>query len=261
MDIDIYSGMRWNLLVGLITGLIIGIVIGYGSAFRRIGSLESQVSSLQGQISSQETQITILEKQLADNLTLVAQLKTWLSGNLTKNAQLQTQVSILTEQAENLTSQIVLLETQTLQLEETIASLRAEVEELRYRISLVNAPVSALVKGKDLIMTISLPYTVYSYRESVIYGNVTVVYVNGTAFEGMFSIYILPLFGGWGMTNYPAVALTNGFGEFYLASTPGWPIFRYGPGKYRVGIAGLTTVEGYVIPELGETPYVDIEAK
>jgi len=118
-------------------------------------------------------------------------------------------------------------------------------------------PVSNFTTVKDLNITLCLHRTTYYYKDSVS-GNVTITYLNGTGFEGIFSIYVVPIFGGYGRTDYHSnPVVKNGFAEFYLPS----PVFVYGPGNYTIGIADLSTVEGYVIAANLWDPRVQVEVK
>jgi len=215
-----------SLTAGVIIGLVIGLILGYAitgsntsKLEQQIGQLEEQVKDLQNQLTSKYNQILELQNQLADKETEISNL--------------QNQISILKSQ---------------------LAEKIKQIDELQSQLKILNAPISNFTTINDLEITITTHKHVYIYKEPIS-GNVTIYYINGTAFKGSFSIYIERLEGGMvsGHT-FPV----DGYGEFYVKT----PAFSYGPGKYRIGILVLYDAEGFVIAHSRDYfPYVKVEAK
>jgi hypothetical protein len=117
-------------------------------------------------------------------------------------------------------------------------------------------PVSNFTTVKDLNITLCLHRTTYYYKDAVS-GDVTITYPNGTAFTGIFVIYVLAQFGGYGMTTYGGCNI-DGFTKFYLSP----PVFQFGPGNYTIGMSSLSTTDGYIIESRWQVfPSVQVEAK
>jgi len=172
-------------------------------------------------------------------------------------ADLQSQVNLLISDKTTLSGNITLLNNQFTALNESYIDLQQKYEDLLFHYNLLNKPASSFTTVKDLNISLAIDRTIYYYKDPVS-GNVTITYLNGTGFEGIFSIYVVPIFGGYGRTDYHSNPIVkNGFADFYLPS----PIFVYGPGNYTIGIAGLSTVDGYVIAANLRDPCVQVEAK
>jgi hypothetical protein len=118
----------------------------------------------------------------------------------------------------------------------------------------IDKPVSNFTTVKDLNVTLCLYRPTYYYKDPVS-GDVTITYPNGTAFRGEFILYILHLTNGMSTTAWIAI---DGFTKFYLSP----PVFRFGPGNYTIGIASLSTADGYIIESRWQVfPSVQVEAK
>jgi len=208
-----------NIAIGFIAGLVIGLIFGYAITGSNTSKLEQQIGQLEEQVKDLQNQLTSKDNQ---NLELQNQL----ADKETEISDLQSQISILQNQ----------------------------LGELQSQLKLLNAPVSNFTTINDLKITIATHKNVYSYKEPIS-GNVTVYYLNGTAFKGRFVIYIERLEDGMSTTSdFPV----EGYGEFHVKS----PAFRYGPGKYRIGISVLYDAEGFIIAHsLDLFPYVEVEAK
>jgi hypothetical protein len=119
----------------------------------------------------------------------------------------------------------------------------------------IDKPVSNFSTVKDLNVTLCLHRTTYYYKDSVS-GTVTITYSNGTAFRGAFILYILHLTDE-GMSTTAWIAIDE-FTRFYLSP----PVFQFGPGNYAIGIASLSTTDGYIIESRWQVfPSVQVEAK
>jgi hypothetical protein len=143
-----------------------------------------------------------------------------------------------------------------LALNQTYTELLRQYEDLLFHFNLLNNPASNFTTVNDLNITLAVHHTTYYYKDPVS-GNVTITYLNGTAFKGIFVIYVLPQFGRHGMTTYSGLEI-NVFTEFYISS----PVFLYGPGNYTIGISNLYTADGYMIESRWAIfPSVTVEAK
>ena len=170
------------------------------------------------------------------------------------NSKLEQQIDQLESRVKDLQDQLESKDNQISDLQSQFSILQDQVDELQSQLKLLNAPVSSFTTINDLKITIATHKHVYSYKEPVS-GNVTVYYLNGTAFKGSFVIYIELL--GDGMTSGMTFPV-EGYGEFHVKT----PTFRFGPGKYRIGILVLYDAEGFIIENrINLFPYVEVEAK
>ena len=200
-----------------------GLVIGLILGYAITGS---NTSKLEQQIGQLEERVKDLRNQLTSKDNRILGLQNQLADKETEISDLHNQISILQDQ----------------------------LDELQSQLRILNAPVSSFTTINDLEITITTHKNIYSYKEPIS-GNVTVYHLNGTAFKGSFSIYIERLEDGMSTTSdFPV----EGYGEFHVKS----PAFRYGPGKYRIGIAGLLDAEGFIVENrINLFPYVEVEAK
>ena len=215
-----------NIKIGFIVGLVIGIILGCAITGSNTSKLEQQISQLEEQVKDLQNQLTSKDNQILE-------LQNQLTDKETEISNLQNQISILKSQ---------------------LAEKTKQLDELQSQLKILNAPISNFTTINDLKITITTHKHIYSYKEPIS-GNVTVYYLNGTAFKGTFVIYIERLERGslQGMT-FPV----EGYGEFHVKS----PAFMYGPGKYRIGILALYDAEGFVIAHGPDYfPYVEVEAK
>jgi len=208
-----------NITIGFMAGLVIGLILGYAITGSNTSKLEQQIGQLEERVKDLRNQLTSKDNRILG-------LQNQLADKETEISDLHNQISILQDQ----------------------------LDELQSQLRILNAPVSSFTTINDLKITIATHKHVYSYKEPVS-GNVTVYYLNGTAFKGSFSIYIEYLGGSMLTTSgFPV----EGYGEFHVKS----PAFRYGPGKYRIGIAGLLDAEGFIVENrINLFPYVEVEAK
>jgi len=202
--------------------------------------LFTTITSLQSDKSVLTSQIQTLQDQ-ADNL---------LNQLNQKNSQLLT----LQDQVENLSSQISVLTQNYMNLNDSYNELLRQYEDLLFHYNLLNKPASNFTTINDLNITLAVDRTTYYYKDPVS-GNVTITYLNGTAFRGVFILYIRHQTKG---TSTTAGIAIDGFTEFYLSP----PVFRSGPGNYTIGISSLSTTDGYIIESRWRVfPSVQVEAK
>jgi len=198
------------------------------------------VNDSQTQLGQKDNQIQTLQNYV-DNL----------SNQLNqKNSQLTT----LQNQVENLSSQINVLNQNYLALNQSYTELQRQYEDLLFHYNLLNGPASNFTNIQDLQITFTTSRTTYYYKDPVS-GNVTITYLNGTAFRGAFIIYIRHLTEG--MSTTAGIAI-DGFTKFYLSP----PVFQFGPGNYAIGISSLSTADGYIIESRWQVfPSVQVEVK
>ena len=250
-----------DLTIGVMVGLVIGLVLGYAitgpnnsKLEQQIDQLESRVIDLQDQLESKDNQISDLQSQIEDKNTQINTLQDQMADLQSQIGELQNQLTSKNNQILELQNQLADKETEISDLQSQISILQDQVDELQSQLKLLNAPVSSFTTINDLKITIATHKHVYSYKEPVS-GNVTVYYLNGTAFKGSFVIYIELL--GDGMTSGMTFPV-EGYGEFHVKT----PTFRFGPGKYRIGILVLYDAEGFIIENrINLFPYVEVEAK
>ena len=142
------------------------------------------------------------------------------------------------------------------QLNQNYQDLLEDYGELLADYRLINGPVSEFDTINDFQIELNVNKTIYSYTDSL-FGDVSIYYTNGTAFQGTF--YINMFFvegGGMSTTTYEI----NGHGDFIVE--PPYS-FYYGPGKYTITIGGINNLDGYVVvtwEEMNEIN-VTVEAK
>jgi len=140
-------------------------------------------------------------------------------------------------------------------LNESYIELSQEYADLLFHYNLLNKPASNFTTIKDLNITLALHRTIYYYKDPVS-GNVTITYLNGTAFRGSFILYIRHLTKE--VMSTTAWISIDGFTELYLSP----PVFQFGPGNYTIGISSLSTADGYIIESRWQVfPSVQVEAK
>ena len=250
-----------DLTIGVMVGLVIGLVLGYAitgpnnsKLEQQIDQLESRVIDLQDQLESKDNQISDLQSQIEDKNTQINSLQYQIADLQSEIEDLQNQLTSKDNQILELQNQLADKETEISDLHNQISILQDQLDELQSQLRILNAPVSSFTTINDLKITIATHKHVYSYKEPVS-GNVTVYYLNGTAFKGSFIIYIECLGDGSGGTSSFPV---EGYGEFHVKS----PAFMYGPGKYQIGISTLFDAEGFIIENrINLFPYVEVEAK
>ena len=145
------------------------------------------------------------------------------------------------------------------QLNDIYVELFQKYEDLLFHYNLINGPASNFTTIKDLQITFTTERTIYPYQDTLS-GNVTITYLDGTAFNGKFGIRIHPEFGGYGDVETGTIYAVNGYGEFLI---PPPYSFNYGPGNYSIYLGRIHTVDDYVVAaghELDETA-VQVEAK
>jgi len=200
--------------------LFVGIVFGYFL-------IRTEIRTLQDQVVQRDNQIQTLQAQVND-----------LNEDMT---QKDNQIQSLQRQINNLNQSYI--------------NLQREYEDLLFHYNLLNKPVSNFTTVNDLNITLALHRTTYYYKDPVS-GNVTITYLNGTAFRGAFILYILHLTKE-AMSTTAGIAI-DGFTEFYLSP----PVFQFGPGNYAIGISSLSTADGYIIESRWRVfPSVQVEVK
>jgi len=214
----------------LVVCVVIIIMLGAGFVSTCQNSL-NQINSLNADKTNLQSQVNLL---ISDKNTLQNQISTysaWLSGNIT------------------------LLNNQIAALNKSYTDLLREYEDLLFHYNLLNKPTSSFTTVKDLNITLTIDRTTYYYEDPVS-GNITMTYLNGTAFRGAFILYIQHLTKE-AMSTTAEIAI-DGFTRFYLSP----PVFRFGPGNYTIGISSLSTVNGYIIETRWQVfPSVQVEAK
>ncbi len=136
-----------------------------------------------------------------------------------------------------------------------VTDFESGVENVTLSCLNIHKPVSNFTTVKDLNITLTIDRTIYYYKDSVS-GNVTITYLNGTAFRGEFILYIRHLTKEL-MSTTAGIAI-DGFTKFYLSP----PVFQFGPGNYTIGISSLSTADGYIIESRWQVfPSVQVEAK
>lgn len=158
---------------------------------------------------------------------------------------LQNEVNSLSEEATQKDSEIQLLQQQ-------IDNLNKSYGALLFRYNLINSPASNSTLIGDLQITLTTHHTIF-YHEDPLSGNVTVTYLNGTTFEGEFSLGIHRI-GSDVELHTAHFKIRNGFAEFTRES---YSAFKYGPGTYRIRIINIFTIDGVLVAE--DLPEVFVE--
>jgi len=205
--------------------------------------------------------LAVIAILVVSNLWLFATTTSQINDSQTQLNDRNKQIQTLQNQVDNLSDRIVELETEVqasnesyVALNESYTELLREYEDLLFHYNLLNGPASNFTTFNDLDIKFSLDYTTYYYQDPVS-GNVTITYLNGTAFRGAFILYIRHLTEGMSTTAEIAI---DEFTEFYLSP----PVFRFGPGNYTIGISSLSTADGYIIESRWQVfPSVQVEAK
>ena len=140
-------------------------------------------------------------------------------------------------------------------LNESYVKLLQQYEDLLFHYNLINGSASNFTTVQDLQITLSMQRTTYYYKDPVS-GNVTIMYLNGNAFEGSFTIAVEPDSGA-GVGKGSSHTITSGFAEFYISP----PVFLYGPGKYTIYVMSVTTTDGYIVGSNLWNPSIQVEAK
>jgi len=170
------------------------------------------------------------------------------------NNILTSQIQTLQNQVDTLSNQLDQKNSQINTLNQNYTELLSRYEDLLFHYNLLNHPASSnFTKYTDLEIQFSLDYTTYYYQDPVS-GNITINYLNGTAFKGRVGIN----FYLYGMGAKDFWVNIEGFVRFNLSP----PVFQYGPGTYKVTIWSLVTPDGYSIsiPEASR-PWLQVEAK
>ena len=214
--------------------------------FTTITSLQADKKTLTNQVNDSQTQLGQKDNQIQTLQNYVDNLSNQLNQ---KNSQLTT----LQNQVENLSSQINVLNQNYLALNQSYTELQRQYEDLLFHYNLLNQPASNFTTYADLEIQFSLDHTTYYYQDPVS-GNITINYLNGTAFEG--KVYMR--FYLYGVGSKVFIVDIEGFVRFNLSP----PVFEYGPGTYKVTIDFLETLDGYfiIIPEANR-PWLQVEAK
>lgn len=216
--------MKPKLLALVMLPLVVGAGLGYSISLPQIMTLQSSVSELESETAALTNDCNNL------NETYI---------------QLTTELSILLADYNY--------------LNESHVELLQQYEALQFRYNLINGPASNSTTFEDLQITLTIHRTTY-YHKDPVSGNVTITYLNGTAFNGKFGIRIKPEFGGYDADETDAIYDVNGYGEFVLQRLYS---FRYGVGIYTIYLGRIHTVDDYVVAvgdELEGTA-VQVEAK
>lgn len=216
--------MDEKLVALVIITLLAGTGVGYGSGYvmfqPQVSELKSDVSSLQSEVSTLTTNYNDL------NTTYNDLVENYNNLNATYNDLLA-----------------------------NYNSLDTAYEDLLFHYNLLNGPASNFTTIQDLQIAFTTHRTTYYYKDPIS-GNVTITYLNGTAFRGAFTLYIRHLTKE-GMSTTAWIAI-DGFTEYYLSP----PVFLYGPGNYTIGISSLSTADGYIIESRWNVfPSVQVETK
>ncbi|MEM2904957.1 MAG: transglutaminase-like domain-containing protein [Candidatus Bathyarchaeia archaeon] len=158
-----------RLAVGLLVGILVGATVGYGFAFNQVGSLQAQVSTLQGQVSSRDAQIVVFQNE-------TARLQAELSGNLTRIIQLQNEVSARAIEISQLNSTISSQQAQISTLEQEKAKLQSDLTEAQSKIRSYESQISTLqtklTKAQSQISDLSLQVLSQAANISALQGQV-----------------------------------------------------------------------------------------
>lgn len=236
-----------------------------------VNILSSEVSQLQGQLAQKNSEIdnlnseiTELNNQIINKTAEITDLQTQVTQKSAEVATLNSQITNLNVQVNNLTEDLAQKDNSIQSLNQQISDLNssylelvAEYDDLLFHYDLVNGPVSSFDSVGDLQITFATSRTVYYYQDSLS-GNITISYLNGTAFDGNFDIHISCDAGGY--TFFLSYEIANGYGEF-LINPP--KAFHYGPGIYTVFIYGITNHDGFKVATFSELAdlSVQVEAK
>lgn len=217
--------MDKRIVASIIVVFLVGIVFGYSVEYFTI---QPEIKSLQNEAIQRDNQIQTL----------------------------QSQVNELNENISQKNNQIQLLEQQASNLNQSYVELTKKYDDLLFHYNLLNAPASNFTTIQNLQITFTTSRTKYYYKDPVS-GNATMTYLNGTPFEGSFTVGVAKQGGGSriGWTFY----LQNGFADFNIES----PVFSWGPGTYAVKIYYIYTKDGFIVadPNTAGLPEVQVEAK
>ena len=201
------------------------------------------------------TQITSLEASESLLAEQVGDYEIELGQKANQILTLEDQIGDLSSKYNLLNSTCSSLNSTYANLNETYTELQRQYEDLLFHYNLLNEPASNFTTVADLEIEIAVDYSIYYYQDPVA-GNVTITYLNGTAFKGTFILYIRHL-PTESMSTTAGFAV-DGFTAFYLSP----PIFLRGPGNYTIGIASLADADGYIIENRWAVfPSVLVEAK
>jgi len=223
--------------------------------FTTVTSLQADKTALTSQLNDSQTQLNDSQTQLNDSQTQLNDSQTQLNAKNNLIQTSQNQINNLSDRIEELEAQLQSKLTQINALNESYTELLREYEDLLFHYNLLNGPASNFTNIQDLQITFTTSRTTYYYKDPVS-GNVTITYLNGTAFRGAFILYIRHITDEV-MSTTAEIAI-DGFTKFYLSP----PVFRFGPGNYTIGISSLSTADGYIIESRWRVfPSVQVEAK
>ena len=126
-------------------------------------------------------------------------------------SELESETSALTSNYNNLNTTYNQLIANYNYLNESYVELSQQYQDLLFHYNLLNKPASNFTTLKELQITLTTHQTTYYYKDPVS-GNVTITYLNGTPFEGEFSLSIFVVNGG-GVSGI-LFNIRNGFAEF-----------------------------------------------
>lgn len=142
------------------------------------------------------------------------------------------------------------------QMNATYKELLAEYDNLLAAHNMVNDPNdpnSKVTTLKSLIIKFTVDRTVYNYTDDI-KGKVEIYYIDGTPFRGYFLIEVR------------GETFANTGSWIYIEGKTSWerqyPVFRNGPGTYKISMLHLTTWNGCDIESgIIEGTQIQLEAK
>ena len=148
------------------------------------------------------------------------------------------------------------LQNQLDELNQNYQNLIENYDELLADFRLINGPVSKFDTIDDIEIELSVNQTIYSYTDPI-FGNLSVYYTNGTAFQGTF---FLAIFCDGGGASTAGTFEVNGHGDFIVE--PPYS-FNSGPGSYTIRLGEISNTAGYSVASFNELSgiSVTVEAK
>ena len=219
------------------------------------------------QHSHSDSEFNSVQSQVTDLQTELIALENIHQNYVSEHSYLDSEYSALQSQSDDLENQIMDLQTQVTDIQNQLnektqdyIELQQDYDDLLSDYTLINGPASTFDTIDDLEITLITDRTIYDYTDSLS-GNVSIYYVNGTAFEGTFKIGIDAEFGTAGGVTIGTDFDVNGDGDF-IVNPPN--SFKYGPGTYSVYLVIIENLDGYIVAsghELSDNIRVLVEAK
>ncbi|MDG6223471.1 MAG: hypothetical protein IAX21_09630 [Candidatus Bathyarchaeota archaeon] len=255
----------------LILTLVLALSLSLNAAlYFFITEKDSNISSLERKIESITDKFEALTNDFQVLNSTFQEYKNNHSHSNIEYDELTSSYEQLTETYENYVSNHTFSNSQYTTLQNQATSLQNQLDELNqnyqdliedydklladYR--LINGPVSEFDTIDDFEIELYVNKTIYSYTDPI-FGNLSVYYTNGTAFQGSF---FLAIFYEGGGASSSGMFEVNGDGEFIVE--PPYS-FNSGPGDYTIHIGQLLNVDGYSVAVWDELQLivVRVEAK